>query len=322
MAWIHGTCAGHLELLDVLKNFLTTNAELVAAGQNWSVNKDQTIPSYNTKISGTYGTSFRELYLQGPGLAGADAICVSIRAFDAPTYGAYNWLINGHVSYDPVALFEDQPGTCVNGSGLMNNFFVTLTSATIEYWMVANGRRFIVIAKINGNFYAFYAGLILPYALPTEFPYPLFVSGNHSSYYTLPSATTPTNWWAFSTNGMSGIRDPAGTWLALYPPPQSLSTSYIGIWPESQGTSPYGFPEGLVGNPDGLFPLLPQILYTAYGSKACYGELDGSFCVPGLSIVPPNISSEDTITIGSDTYLIVQNCDKTARSSYAAIKLA
>ena len=34
------------------------------------------------------------------------------------------------------------------------------------------------------------------------------------------------------------------------------------------------------------------------------------------------IKAGDTITIGLDTYLIVQNCDKTARSSYAAIKLA
>ena len=40
MAWVSGTCTGHLDLLDALKTFLTSNAGLVAAGQAWVLMRD------------------------------------------------------------------------------------------------------------------------------------------------------------------------------------------------------------------------------------------------------------------------------------------
>jgi hypothetical protein len=72
MAWTSGTAAGHDDLMDDLKTFLTTNAALVAAGQNWVAEKDETFTPrtiFNVAHSGLTG-NMRALYLNGPGLCG------------------------------------------------------------------------------------------------------------------------------------------------------------------------------------------------------------------------------------------------------------
>lgn len=69
-------------------------------------------------------------------------------------------------------------------------------------------------------------------------------------------------------------------------------------------------------NRDGSYGLLPAILTCNYSSNNVYGELEGVYQVSGFST-----ASEDTITIGSDTFLIVQSVNRTAWRDYAAIKL-
>jgi hypothetical protein len=311
MAWVTGSATDYDDLMDKLKTFLTTNAALVAANQNWIVMKDEIITD-------------RYLYLRGPGLANNDQIHVNIRRFYSAAGGAYNWEFRGATSYDGGLSYENQPGsneTC----------FFCLSNGTITYWFFANGRRFIVIAKIGTVFVSAYAGFILPYALPSEYPYPLFIGATsylESRLYSESDYYTSAFWkmgygYANSVEQRvdSGVqlRLISGLWL---PFKQNNAGTYNlnagNIWPyysaEYYGNTDLGL-GNLTKNADGSYSILPVILYSStYGTKDVFGELDGVYHVPGI-----DLNSEDTLTIGGDVYLAFQNVEDVGRNDFAAI---
>jgi hypothetical protein len=319
-AWATGTVTGHLNLLDALKTFLTTDANLVAASEEWTVEKDETIASYAmtsptvTAPSGGFGSTFRDLYLTGPGLAGADEIHVNIRTYEAPTLGVYNWMIQGATDYDGGLPWHRQP----NNSWYSSAFrYLTLSNSTIDYWFVANGRRFIVIVKISGDFHVSYCGFILPYALPSENPYPLLVTGVTNDVNALPSSTSMSNFWLSDYDEPAMFRHRDSLWLRSSLLTSIPTSAAFGFWPWYPIRSQIYQP---IGNSDGTFSLLPCTLLSGYDNGNVYGEAEGVFYVPGLSPVVSPLS-EDTISVGGTDYLVVQNIDKTGQYDYAAIRL-
>jgi hypothetical protein len=322
-AWATGTVTGHLNLLSVLKSFLTSNGSLVAAGQQWTALKDETISSYamtNPNVSspsGGFGPTFRDLYLRGPGLAGVDAIHVNIRTYEAPSLGLSNWMIQGATDYEVGQPWHRQP----NNSWYSSNFrYLTLTNSTIEYWIVADGRRFILACKISGDFYTSHCGFILPYALPSEYPYPLMVSAVTNNINALPTDSSMSNFWASDYDYPAMLRHRDGLWLYSAKLVSIAATPSFGFWPWYPITSMSSASQ-LIGHPDGSFVLIPCTLISGHDGGNVYGEADGVFYVPGLSPVV-NPLSEDTISIGGTDYLVVQNIDKTDRNAYAAIRLS
>jgi len=317
-----GSVTGHLALLTALKTFLTTDTDLVTAGEEWAVEKDETIASYSMSNptvsipSGGWGTQFRDVYFTGPGLAGTDAIHVNIRAYDVPAVGAYSWMIQGATDYDGGVPWHQQP----NNSWYSNNFrYFPLGNSTIDYWFVANGRRFMVVAKISGDSFFLHGGLILPYALPSEYPYPLMVSACTNLANALPSDTSLSNFWVSNYDNPAMFRHRDSIWLysSLF---TSIATSaQFGIWPWYPIVVMSSALQH-IGPPDGSFSLLPATLISGYDGGNVYGEVDGVFYIPGLS---PAVSPlfEDTVTIGGVDYLVVQNVDKAGRHDYAAIRL-
>jgi hypothetical protein len=317
-----GTVTGHLDLLTALKTFLTTNADLVSAGEEWTVEKDETISSYTMTSpnvgspTGGWGSTWRDLYLTGPGLAGSDAIHVNIRTYEAPTQGIYNWMIQGATDYDGGVPWHRQP----NNSWYSNNFrYLPLSNSTIDYWFVANGRRFIVVAKISGDFYASYCGFILPYALPSEYPYPLMVSAVTNNINSLPSDTGMSNFWVSDYDNPAMFRHRDGLWLYSMLLTSIGATASFGFWPWYPMRSMSTYYQH-IGHVDGSFPLLPCTLISGYDGGNAFGEAEGVFFLPGLSPVVSPLS-EDTIQIGGVDYLVAQNVDKTGAYDYAAIRL-
>lgn len=297
MAYESGTATSYTDLLAKLITFLTTNATLVSASQNWTV--------LNTT---TVGTGENSHLLRGPGLAGADEIHVRLYGSSDAANDKYGIGCQGFVSYNSSLAHGSQPGiSAFTGMALWNS--------SIPYWFVANGRRFIVVAKVSTTYSSLYAGFYLPYATPTEFPYPILVSGSHED------ATT--HRWSQSTHDVGGFWDPSdgnaflrhndGTWLTF----ANYSDS-SGARNNSTANNfyPYNTDLELRENIDGSYCLLPIVTHSNYSSGNVYGELDGVFFTTGYGV-----ASEDTVTVGADTYLIVQSVYRTDRRSYAAIKL-
>lgn len=297
-----GTASNYVDLLSKLITFLTTNASLVAAGQEWEV---LGAPEAVTGPAGQYS-----YLLRGPGLAELDQIHVRLATASAAGSDVFGMSVQGFVSYNPTLSHNNQPGISAFGG-------MALWNSAIPYWFIANGRRFIVIAKVSTTYTSMYAGFYLPYATPSEFPYPIFIAGSHEDPTTHRWSQSDHNVGGFwdPSNGNAYLRHNDGTWLtfANYEAGSGNSrNSYSDscIWP-------YDSDLLLRENIGGSYTMLPCVLHSTYSSGNVYGELDGVFFTSGFGV-----GSEDTITKDGDTYLIVQSVYRTDRLSYCAIKLS
>lgn len=302
MSWVTGSATDYDDLMDKLITFLTTDVTLVSLNQNWTVLKDEII------------VSDRYLYLMGPGLASNDQIHVNLKRVYSSSSGSHNWGFRGASSYDGGLSYETQPGTS-------EPTYLCLSNGTMTYWFFASGRRFIVIVKIGTVFVSSYAGLIYPYALPSEYAYPLFIAATDRSenqLYSTAGLQTSAFWKGGSHSGVTSnsyLRMVGGFWLFFS---QGAADPVGRNWPYWSVASNYNSDPGiadLTKNLDSSYSLLPIILYSStYDTKDIFGELEGVFHVPGT-----DLNSEDTLTIGGDTYLCIQNVEAVNRNDFAAI---
>jgi hypothetical protein len=296
MAVATGTATNYTDLLARLITFLTTDATLVGLGQNW------TVLSTTTVVTGE-----NDHLLRGPGLSASDQIHVRVYASSAAASDRYGMGAQAFVSHNSSLAHGGQPGISeFVGMALWNN--------SIPYWFIANGRRFIVIAKVSTTYTSMYAGFYLPYATPTEFPYPVVVMGSHEDATTHRYSQADHNVGGFfdPSDGNAFIRHNDGTWLSLanyYEGSGRANLTTTNVWP-------YNVDLVLEQNADGSYSLLPTVIHSSYSSGNVYGELDGVFFTSAAGM-----ASEDTVTIDADTYLIVQSVYRTDRRAFAAIKL-
>jgi hypothetical protein len=271
-----------------------------------------------------------EEYLKGPG-SGSDNIYVGIQKFADVPNDNYAWVLQGLTGYVPATSFNSQPGAIPS-----NPPALALWNSTIPYWFVANGRRFIVVAKVSTLYMSAYCGWMLPYAIPaSQWPYPLVIGGStyaesnnnlvplrysgvngKTSNYMIPINTD-------SNAGQLCLRDPSGTWQRPVNRSNAESTIYNywdgeGVWPWSNATlDDLGGFNDMEKSLDGNYSLQPAIPHLEVASRNVYGELDGVFHAPGRGQ-----SAENIIQRGGVDHLVIQNVFRTAKDAYAAIKLS
>ena len=319
MAYETGTATNHSDLLAKLKTFLTTNTALVAAGQQWQA------------LRYTAGT---ELLLKGTGLSGTDEIFVNIADYVDTNDGIYNWIVQGAGGYVSANAVDNQPAQSPKVA-------LSLWNNSMQYWFIANGRRFIVIAKVSSIYVAGYFGLMLPYGTPGQYPYPLFIGANipNMSFNSVPSYSNRnyswpnnlnSNYWCPSKLSASGSEENNMTQSLLYWVDGSWR-HFGNFYTNGNDVSAFEFnsiqedinniapvrPDWIRECIDGTYTLTPHQLVMDFPSISMAGELDGSFSVSGFGN-----GSENIITIGSDNYLVVQNVFRNSIKDFAAIKLA
>lgn len=294
MAYETGTASNHLDFFDKLRAFLKNVlgwTELYYSGGN---------PN--------------QMFLRATGLSGTEEIYFGFQSYtDAPgdTFGIY-----GHMSrsYDPGLAFGSQPGM----SGWR---FSTLWDQSMPYWFFGNGQRIIFVAKISTVYMASYLGKFLPYGTAGEYGQPYYIGMNWNGPFRFSSLNEGVrNFWDPGPYGL--MLNPNGQWYGVqnfYEQSGEQWTSY------SNFVYPYAAPYSgthnrfreLRDNVDGSYFAAPLILMGDVPGTDIFGELDGAFATSGFST-----ASEDTITIGGDTYRIFQNMFRTTRFHYCAIKQA
>ena len=286
---------------------------------------------YDTDYDGSGGY---ELILKGVGTAGTDEIYTAIQTVEDAGDDWYNWRIAGMTSYTATDL-EFMPGLT---QGRMARLL--LWQNKIQYWCVANGRRFIVVAKVSSVYEASYLGFALPYGLPTQFPYPLVVGGAAS-----PDNTAAENRYSTLHYTHRGFASPyanaAGvcTYLTFDPTADYSTlkvlqgTSWIRIsrmvstnivWPYTSSynqitdNAPYHeFSNKFRENIDGTYPIFPTVIMINSPNKHIFGELQGVFAVNGFG----GIAAEDTFTIGAGTYVAFPILPNADANDFWALKL-
>ncbi|MCW7540714.1 hypothetical protein OOT46_23120 [Aquabacterium sp. A7-Y] len=310
MAFESGTASDYRDLLERFRTFLTKNPALVAASQQWQ------------ELRWTADAATQELILKAPGLAGAEEIYCGLRSYANPTSGYYMWDLNGYIGFNPANGFYAQPGTLTGWVPMMS-----LWNAATPYWFVASGRRAVVVVKVSTLYEACHLGLILPYATPGQYPYPLFIGGSMTGQRGRNYSTTSPNHRHFADPGDDGqnnpntaamLRGPSGAWLPFQNVAYS-SSEYRYDNPRIVWPTIYSYLGNQREAPDGTYVLTPLVL-TQWNSGTdhdLFGELDGVYHVSGF-----NNAAENLIKVGGVDHLVVQNVYRTSVRDYWALRLA
>lgn len=326
MAFIHGIAAGHAALYETLLNFLTTHPDLVAAGQEWSVVFDG---------ANVAGGDLTDKLLRGPGLAGQDQVYVGLRAVAIPASDQY-W-IEARGATGPMATARHYGDHIKSQPSTVRMF---TDSGTIEYWIVANGRRFIVVLKISTVFEAMYAGLFLPYAAPLSYPYPMMVAGSsppsgygvspatwrsESEYHThftnpngAPNANSnaiETSFWLLDPLGQ-WIRSNSGTTPNVLIGGRSTQGDMFVTTHDSTTYSPHTIDALMLDALGGGRLMTPYTLLQKSPSVQTFGIMDGVFSVGGVANAAENIIQQ-----GGVDHLVVQNVFRSTFYDYWTLRL-
>lgn len=306
MAYETGTATNFADLYNKLRDFLTTNTDLVTAGQEW------------LQIAGSVGTltDADEIVLQGPGLSGTDEILVGLKPFTSVASDYYNFAMYGLTS------FNEDLGGITSQIGVTRPGVVHCWDDPMDYWFIANGRRFIVVARVASVYQSGYAGFILPYTLPTLWPYPHFIGGV-SQLTTSRYSSTGERFRAFFHPGEYTARlcFPDLRWLEVWNSYDNNTSIGDGsgnnfgdyartVRPFRDDYTP------IRDNLDGSYSLSPAVIVCDEPYEAQLGHLEGVYRVSGFSN-----SAENIVEIGGVDHLVVPNVYRSDWSNFAAIAL-
>lgn len=323
MAWATDTAANITDLMARLRDFLTTNAALVAANQQWQV--------VGGVASGPIAAN-DFVSLKGRGLAGEDEIYLSLQAWIVPASNYYNMAMRGHTAYNPALPSLDPAGA--------NSNYVTLlgVNSAIKYWFIANGRCFKVITRINGRYDALYAGFILSEHLPGDWSYPLFIGASSFDRNAMASLDTyqHSNFWNPSVSSQSNtslsqayLFTPVQAWLPIRNRWQDNSFARARMTlPWAPGVVNQNVRNCLDGQ---RWLKRGQLVGIGWLSSSpdrtnradempeggqFYGDFDGVFYTPAFGA-----TAEQIATVGGKDHLLVPNVYRTGDGEYAAFAL-
>lgn len=271
----------HLALIDVIK------AQAVIDG--WTLKRDK----------------------EGEIILEQDDFYIGFKTYESTVADWYNIKCAVMTGYVSANSFETQPNVRISA--------VCGHNQRIDYWININNRRITGALKVGTPVYeSFYVGGFLPYALPTQYPYPVACIGTlvgdaESRYSTAVGVNHQFGYGGhnLSSNNPDGreqlaIRLNTGVWQKVYTHPWHNRNvgNVLNVTPTSQ--SNYNRPR------DGKYPLMPIILFDDNG---LYGELDGVYYVSGFDNIVEN-------TIDGGNYIVIQNVSATHYNSYFALDIS
>lgn len=326
MAWETGTATNHIDLLDKLRLFLTTNTDLVNAGHDWEVLEWDTF-TYENYPGAAYGefttpAADKRLVVKGPGKPGMNPVIVGFQTWQYTSADRHGWISGGMVDYVAGGDIFEHPGAARDHRNRL-----VLWNSTITYWFVASDSRIIVVAQVGTVFYMGYYGHYLPFAAPSEIAHPIFISGsagNNSRRYTDPVARS-------IISGVTGDGDldfDRTTSPASLRREDGIWSYWVGDYEDSEGPYRFGLTSDLndtvyrfeTDDSDELVLEPVQVLSLANNSpvyvSAVYGELEGLYKACPLSATPGS-----TVTINTRNFLIFNNGNRNTVSSFGAVEL-
>lgn len=315
-----GMATSHSDLLLKLETFLTTNSELVAANQQWESLQDNTATPYSLNTAPDNNGYLLHRFFKGKGLDGQDSIIVPMVlrqnvASNYYTLSAYPARTNDRTKV------VGQQFVSSNGYDTYPAC-ISIWQTYMKYWFIANGRRFIIIAKVANRYVSMYCGLFLPSGTDTEYSYPLYIGGNHgtdTTPYTYDATSNQRSFFNPQTNESTSPRSSA--YLILPAGELACGDNYDGIVFSSNithqfRTYPYNNNHYLTKTIDGQYLLLPIDIVQSHPVMQHLGWLDGVFYVSGFENSPENI-----VQVAGVDYICIPAMVQNDYNNYAAIAL-
>ncbi|MFT0211834.1 hypothetical protein VQ643_04360 [Pseudomonas sp. F1_0610] len=263
----------HYNMLATIKDFASTNG--------WQVLR------YDDSAEN------RELILKGVGFSGEEEIFVGFRTYQNANADFYNLVAAVFTGYVPSNTFDRQPGAYLSG--------VPAHNRRIDYWLTLNPQRIVLAMKVGTPVYeTCYVGKMLPYARPSQYPYPVVCAG-------MLNGTPSTRFSDTSTNHGFGFKG---------------NSQRLALRTNDQWRNVYCYPWGnaaLAGSTqlrdtDGLYPLIPIELHD--NTANLWGALDGIFYISGF-----NNAVENTMDVDGRHYVVMQDVSRTSFTDYVALRM-
>lgn len=226
-----------------------------------------------------------ELIMLSTGLSGTDEIYTGFRTYQSAGSDYYNLVAACFTGYVPENSFESQPGATLSG--------VPCHNQRVDYWLTLNANRIALAMKVGTPVYEHcYVGKFLPFASPSQYPYPVCCAGMLNG---TPATRFSDTAHSMAYKGGSNLRARfvSGAWLTC------------DSWPYIAGFS--------LRDTGGVYPLLPITLRTA---TDVLGELDGIAYISGFNNVV-----ENTTTVDGVTWVVMQDTYRTGIRDYYAIRM-
>ena len=293
-----GTCTDHKDYLNKLHTFISNNASI-----------DRFVLD-------------DELLFHIPSPSGVNSVFGGLKIEEDPLQDTYNLAVFGNIGYDAQASAYLQPG-CY-GFDNNNGVFLTLRNLSMEYWNFINGRRLISVIRNGTLWEVLHIGLLLPIMSPSQYSYPLLVSGS-VSYKTHNFS----NGDAWHSNLSSAVRTPvttfdhrdsacrlrlsSGNWVGL---DNVVGESDLRLFPNKNDIN--GTSNLIVRTIDDNY-VVSKIMYYSdkpSGARSLWGWLDGAYSVTGFGL-----SSGDIIDVGGVNHLVVQNVFRTDDKDYICVRM-
>jgi hypothetical protein len=287
MAYTSGTADNYKDLLAILATFVSSNG--------WTIMEQTEV----------------KLCLKGVGLGGLDEIYCNIEAFENTSSGYYNWKLSGAWAWRSGRAANAQPRASITNT---HEMYIYLWNSSIPYWIICNGRRIILIAKISTTFQTAYLGLGTPPATEAQYPYPLVIGGSGyiaAQAYSVASSANASFWGKNQTVYGSGqLCMPGGSWGSIGTGTESQYAQAVKSASANLANS-----ANIVTTPGGLYILEPIYLVHSSG-KNVFCELDGMFRISGY-----NNSSENIVTVSGINYIVVQDVYRVTYGDYCCARL-
>lgn len=231
-----------------------------------------------------------ELIMMAPGFSGTEEIYVGFRTYHSVANDYYNLLAGAFTGYVAGNSFDSQPSARLSG--------VPAHNQRIDYWLTVNPQRIALCMKVGTPVYEHaYVGKALPYARPTQFPYPLVCGGALAGAAATRFSDTAHHFPYSANHARFGFRSNAG-WI------QPTTWPWNNTWITSNNQ---------------IRPSVinyPTLKIKIQDSANIYGNLDGIEMITGFNNIV-----ENTFTRDGDTWVVLQNVGRTGFNDYIAMRL-
>lgn len=312
-----GTADGHIDLLEKVRKYLVDEVGWTELDYTGSIS-----PSPDDDLDHV------TLSLRAPGALTGQEFFLNIYTDYELANGAYGWRMSAATDW------ED--GLSDSGQNMASPFvWFNTWQNSIDYWLYASNRRFILVCKVNTSYMSMYAGLFLPFALPSEYLKPFMICGNSNQLEVYNKNNAGNQMIANPGQGACYVLNLNGDdWQSIYNMTRqdnadiSLSTYGDGvIWPhrslQQRGTS------NLTSDSDwnwlgGMHRIRPNLLGESpqflchilnHTESHMMGTLDGVYGCAGFGR-----TSEQELTVGDRTYRVFQNIFRTTPRDYMSVE--
>lgn len=288
MAYQTGIAQNERDFLRTLNRFLTADATLTAAGQNWQMLYERTLPATATTVE-QYQVVWKS---SGTGVSQDMYICAESK--NAIAEDTYNINFYGGTFFNPALMSATTVTSamvgCSPGVGLCCD------ARAFEYHLIADGRCCKIACFIGEVCTSAYLGFMLPTVTPVEYPYPLLIAAT-------TSAEKLTRY-SLNNGRVSSIVDPRNNNCYLLGVDQawhlfSGATYELNGGGRTQLVLPKGGEQNVTlsantlaylgASPGGHYPLFPAELLSTEASAmgaSRWGAMQGVYWVPGIGLLP------------------------------------